>query len=179
MQKYAGFSPLMKILYRLLPGRVTWSRSSRAKNPQKTAIFSVASSPEAKVTAALRVKNTLKYRRFLGFYIDSVITRQLTGMPLAAEQLWCFSLSPLLFWSQSVEILSLLFSLRAYLVCSSQFRGSCREKYISYSPHVGCLYRSRRQEPWLSLPGMVIFSCHQDFWRLNKCKKINYYFLYL
>ena len=86
MQKYAGFSPLMKILYRLPPGRVTWSASSRVKNPQKTAIFSVASSPEAKVTAALRVKNTLKYRRFLGFYIDPVITRQ-TGMPLAAEQL--------------------------------------------------------------------------------------------
>ncbi len=86
MQKYAGFSPLMKILYRLPPGRVTWCGLSRAKNPQKTAIFSVASSPEVTVTAALRVKNTLKYRRFLGFYIDPVITWQ-TGMPLAAEQL--------------------------------------------------------------------------------------------
>ncbi len=87
MQKYADFSPLMKILYRLLPGRVTWSASATAKNPQKTAIFSVASNLAAEVTAALQVKNTLKYRRFLGFYIDPAVTRLLTEMPLAAEQL--------------------------------------------------------------------------------------------
>jgi hypothetical protein len=86
MQKYAGFSPLMKILYRLLPGRhLEWV--VKGKESAENSHFLVASNPEVTVTAALQVKNTSKYRRFLGFYIDPVITRQLTGMPLAAEQL--------------------------------------------------------------------------------------------
>ena len=86
MQKYAGFSPLMKILYRLPPGRHL-ECVVKGKESAENSHFLGASNPEARVTAALRVKNTSKYRRFLGFYIDPVITRQLTGMPLAAEQL--------------------------------------------------------------------------------------------
>ena len=87
MQKYAGFSPLMKILYRLPPLGHHLVCVVKGKESAENSHFLVASNPEARVTAALRVKNTLKYRRFPGFYIDPVITWQLTGIPLAAEQL--------------------------------------------------------------------------------------------
>ena len=86
MQKYAGFSPLMKILYRLPPGRAL-ELVVKGKESAENSHFLEASNPEVTVTAALRVKNTSKYRRFLGFYIDPVITRLQTRMPLAAEQL--------------------------------------------------------------------------------------------
>jgi len=86
MQKYASFSPLMKILYRLPPGRHL-ECVCNGKESAENSHFLVASNPEVTVTAALRVKNTSKYRRFLGFYIDPVITRLQTRMPLAAEQL--------------------------------------------------------------------------------------------
>ena len=81
MQKYAGFSPLMKILYRLPPGRAL-ECVCNGKESAENSHFLVASNPESTVTAALRVKNTSKYRRLLGFYIDPVITRDAAELPL-------------------------------------------------------------------------------------------------
>ena len=81
MQKYAGFSPLMKILYRLPPGRAL-ELVVKGKESAENSHFLEASNPEVTVTAALRVKNTSKYRRFLGFYIDPVITWDAAELPL-------------------------------------------------------------------------------------------------
>ena len=157
--KYADFSPRLWPYYTLRRPPAASFSVVKPKESAENSHFLRPSEPEASPPPGLLWKNTLKYRRFLGFLIDP------RAYPVTAAELplWCFSFLPLLFWLQSVEILSSRFFLLVCSLYSSQFMGSCREKYVRCSPLSWSLYTFHSGSD-LGWPGMTIFflsfSCH-------------------